>query len=130
VSTDQAEVMQNVANAFHHCGSIDGSFLEAPYYPGLYAYLQTRSPFWELYFLYPRSDAFQMKEIEALQQNNVSLVLLNREAAMDGRAALRIGRTNPMLLQFILTNYRRSNTKLPQDFQLYYDPQKCLNPSF
>jgi hypothetical protein len=130
VSADQAEVMQIVVNAFRHCGSVDGSFLQAPYYPGLYAYLQTRSPFWELYFLYHRSDTFQIKEIDALQQSNVSLVLLNPEAAMDGRTALSIGQTNPILLQFILTNYRHSDAKLPQDFQLYYDPQKCSNPSF
>lgn len=127
ISAPQAEVMKAVANAFHECGSVEGSFFEAPYYPGLYPFLNTKAPLWDLYQLWPRDDEFQLNEIHLLKQNGVSLVLLNRQAALDGDAALRIDHTQPRIVQFIQTQYKRSNAKLPQDFELYFSPQKCVD---
>lgn len=125
VPAQQAAVMRTVEEAFRNCGAHDGAFLEAPYYPGLYAYLNTRAPFRELYYLYPRDEAFQQKHIEAVQQNRVSLVLLNREAAVDGLEKLKIGNTYPKLVDYVLSHYQRSNTKLPDGFELYYSAQEC-----
>ena len=125
VPREQAAVMRTVAKSFHNCGARDGGFLEAPYYPGLYAYLNARAPAWELYYLYPRHEGFQQKHIEAVQRNKVSLVLLNREAAVDGLKGLKIGNTYPRLLEYILTHYQRSDAKLPDGFELYYSAQEC-----
>lgn len=87
--------------------------------------LQTRSPLWELYFLYPRSDEFQAREIEAMQKNKVSLILLNRKAAIDGRADLRIEHTNPKLVAYIVSHYQRSDEALPEGFEIFYSPPQC-----
>jgi hypothetical protein len=125
VTGQQADLMHTVQSAFRNCGSQDGSFLAAPYYPGLYAFLKTRAPFWELYYLYHRSDEFQERHIAALEGDHTSLVLLNREAAVDGRESLRIGHTYPKLVDFILTHYQRMDTNLPEGFELYYLPQGC-----
>jgi hypothetical protein len=125
VEADQAQVMQTIQVAFSECGSRDGTFLQAPYYPGLYPFLKTRAPYWELYYLYPRDNAFQEKHIDALRENNVSLVLLNRKAAVDGIDGLRIDRTYPKLVNYILENYQRSHENLPDGFEMYYSPQAC-----
>jgi len=125
VSAQQARVMKTVEAAFRSCGAIDGSFLEAPFYPGLYAFLRTRAPTWDIYYLWPRSDAVQGREIEILIQNRTSLVLVNKEASFDGKNWLKIGRTNPRLMQYISTEYVRTGTNLPEGFELYTLPGSC-----
>ena len=125
IEADQAQVMQTIQAAFSACGSRDGTFLQAPYYPGLYPFLKTRAPYWELYYLYPRDDAFQEKHIEALRENHVSMVLLNREAAVDGIDGLKIDRTYPKLVNYILEHYQRSHENFPDGFEMYYSPQAC-----
>jgi hypothetical protein len=125
VPAQQAQVMRAVEAAFHTCGAADGSFLEAPYYPGLYAFLKTRAPSWDVYYLWPRSDDVQKKEIEALSENRTALVLLNRDASFDGEEWLKIVDTNPELVGYISANYERTRTILPQGFELDARPQSC-----
>jgi hypothetical protein len=125
VPAPQAQVMRAVEAAFRSCGAADGSFLEAPYYPGLYAFLKTRAPSWDVYYLWPRSDDVQKKEIEALIRNRTSLVLINRDASFDGEEWLKIGNTNPKLVEYILSNYVRTHTILPQGFELDARTQSC-----
>ena len=120
--------MNAVATAFRACGMHDGGFLAAPYYPGLYPFLNTRAPLWDTYFLWPRSDQIQQTEIEALQRSHTSLILLNPEFALNGRESLELARTNPKLVTYIRANYRRSATQLPDGFELYYSPQYCADP--
>jgi hypothetical protein len=110
---------------FEGCGSADGTFLAAPYYPGLYAFLHTRSPVWDLYFLWPRSEGLQQMQINELKNNKVSLILLNRTAAMDAIDALKIDHTYPELVAYITGNFARSQIKLPEGFEIYYSPSQC-----
>jgi hypothetical protein len=99
--------------------------MEAPFYPGLYAFLNTRAPFWDTYYLWPRSDELQQKHIEALVEKHTSLVLINRDATFDKQDWLRIGRTYPKLVDYILEHYQRSHQKFPDGFEMYYSPQAC-----
>ena len=128
VDSQQAQVMKAVLRAFQNCGAVNGSFLAAPYYPGLYAFLGTKSPLWDLYFLWPRNHALQQNEIEALKRNHVSLVLLNRAAAMDGIDALRIDRTYPELVAYITSNFDRSDKNLLEGFEIYDSPWCKISP--
>jgi hypothetical protein len=123
VSSDQAIIMRSVRTAFERCRPHDGGFLEAPYYPGLYAFLKTRAPFWDTYYLWPRSDEFQEKHIEALITNQTSVVLLNRSASFDGQEWLRIDRTYPKVTAYILAHYQSGKPKLPDGFEMYYAPR-------
>ncbi len=127
VPVQQAAVMETVANLFRNCGAHDGGFLAAPYYPGLYAYLGTRSPLWDTYFLWHRPEEIQKTEIAALREYPTSLVLLNAASAMNGREGLKLENTNPNLLQYIVSHYQPSDLKLPGGFELYYSPQECKN---
>jgi hypothetical protein len=78
-----------------------------------------------VYYLWPRSDDVQKKEIEALIQNRTALVLLNRDASFDGQEWLKIGNTNPKLVEYISSEYARTRTRLPQGFELDARPQSC-----
>jgi hypothetical protein len=121
----QAEIMRTVESAFKDCQAGDGGFFTAPYYPGLYAFLNVRSPVWDTYFLWPRSERVQESEIEALERNRTALVLLNREFAINGRESLKLSATNPKLAGYVMTHFKRSSENLPQGFELYFDPRQC-----
>jgi hypothetical protein len=125
VQAEQAEIMKTVATAFRNCGLHDGGFLAAPYYPGLFAFLNTRAPLWDTYFLWPRSEQAQQEDIAALQQNRTALILLNPQFALNGRESLELIQTNPKLVGYIEAHYQRSDIKLPDGFELYFSPQQC-----
>jgi hypothetical protein len=127
IPAEQAEIMHAVAAAFLDCTPHDGGFFAAPYYPGLYAFLQTRAPTWDTYFLWPRSDQLQQAEIEALQRNRTTLILLNPRFALNGRESLELVKTNPRLVEYIKSDYQRSAVRLPEGFELYYAPQYCAD---
>jgi hypothetical protein len=127
VPAEQAEIMHAVAAAFLDCTPHDGGFFAAPYYPGLYAFLHTRAPSWDTYFLWPRTGQLQQAEIEALQRNRTSLILLNPQFALNGRESLKLVKTNPKLVEYIESNYQQSATHLPEGFDLYYSPQYCAD---
>jgi len=128
VPAEQAAIMQTVATAFRDCGPHDGGFLAAPYYPGLYAFLNTRSPSWDTYYLWPRSDQIQQQEIDSLRQSRTGLILLDLKSAINGRESLELVRTNPKVVAYITTHYQPSDIKLPDGFELYFSPQECPSP--
>ena len=128
VPAAQASVMRTVEARFRDCGGRNGGFLEAPFYPGLYAFLNTKAPFWETYYFWSRDEEMQQKHIQALIQNRTALALINRDATFDKQDWLRIGRTYPKLVDYILTHYERVHTSLPDDFELYSLPRECQVP--
>src|SRR5581483_7295596 len=127
VPTEQADLMRTVATAFQGCGARDGGFFAAPYYPGFYAFLNTRAPTWDTYLLWPRNQRTQQNEIESLQRNRTAVFLINNTFAMNGRNTLQLSATNPQLLAYITTQYRASAAKLLAGFDLFYDPAQCKN---
>jgi len=128
VPSAQAGFMNTVEAAFRDCGPHDGGFFAAPYYPGLYAFLNTRAPIWDTYFLWPRSDQVQQSYIDALQRERTRLILLNPEFAINSRENLELVHTNPKLVAYITAQYQRSDIKLPGGFELYYSRSECRNP--
>lgn len=128
VPAEQTEIMNAVAAAFRVCGLHDGGFLAAPYYPGLYAFLNTRAPLWDTYFLWPRSDQTQQQDIDALQRSRTALILINPELALNARESLELVQTNPKLVRYVETHYQRSDIKLPDGFELYFSPEQCEYP--
>ncbi len=125
IPAEQADIMTKTKAAFQACGGKAGSFLEAPFYPGLYAYLNTRAPSWDTYYLWPRDSQIQQQQVQALVANRTALVLLNRTALFDRQDWLRIDRTYPSLVEYILAHYQRSDVSLPDGFELYFSPQRC-----
>jgi hypothetical protein len=120
IDSVQASLMSTVKHEFERCTPRDGGFLEAPHYPGLYAYLHTRAPIWELYFLYQRPVEFQSEEIKSIKKWRPSIVLLNEKATVDGKQSLLLKNTNSSILSYVHAHYSVLDTRsLPGEFQIY-----------
>lgn len=123
VKREQREVIDAVRAAAQRCGLHPGSVIVAPHYAGIYPVLDTRAPFWELYYLYPRDRAFQLQHIDALVRDHTQLALLNLSATVDGRSSLLLTNTYPELVRFIQTRFERIDVPLPPGFALYAQAQ-------
>jgi hypothetical protein len=105
IDSQAASIMQATRQAVKQCGLRDGALLEAPHYPGLYAYMHLRAPIWETYFLYQRLASFQQAEIGDLEKWRPSVVLVNERTTVDGIDALYLKNSNPVLLAYIHDHY-------------------------
>ncbi|MFT5698323.1 MAG: hypothetical protein ACI8ZB_001178 [Desulforhopalus sp.] len=124
IRKSQSTLLDQVKKIAEHCEISDGQFLAAPHFPGIYAYLGLKAPFWEMYYLYQRSPEFQKKHVDAI--SDVRLILLAAGATVDGLERLRLKNTYGVLLDHILNNYRKLNVSgLPKGVALYVDPRSC-----
>ncbi|SKC01142.1 hypothetical protein [Luteibacter sp. 22Crub2.1] len=87
-------------------GSTGRPFFVAPLLPGAYALLGARSPTWEIYTAWNRSDAFQQDEIARLKQARPAFVVVY-DLPLDGREELRYKNTHPLMDQYIKDNFER-----------------------
>ncbi|MYN15032.1 hypothetical protein GSY71_17995 [Pusillimonas sp. TS35] len=94
-------LLRKLANEFAPNGR---SFVVTPFWPGAYALLERRSPTWEIYALFTRSEAFENQEIERIKASNPGFVLVF-DFPLDGREELRFKNTHPLTYQFILENF-------------------------
>lgn len=120
---EDVDVLSTSQDAFRDCGAKAGSFLASPNYPSSYAFLRTRSPFWEVYFIFlrlPRSEEAQANHIESLIRNQTTLIQLNN----GDKRGMRV--VYPKLLDYILSHYQLVKTATPlEGFEMYYMPQLC-----
>jgi hypothetical protein len=80
------------------------TFVVTPFWPGAYAALGRKSPMWENYALFPRSETFQQAEIERIKAANPGFVVV-LDFAIDGRDDLRFRITHPIIEQYIRENF-------------------------
>jgi hypothetical protein len=99
---DSVEDIQRIATRYR---GKDDTVLSVPIWPGLYALLGVKSPVYEIYPLFPRSNAFQQQEIERLIQAKPSIVFFD-DVGVDGRNDMRYGSTHPLMTQYIEQHYR------------------------
>lgn len=104
VEKNQADLLMAVERAMDVCDVGPNEFLAAPHFPGVYAYLNAKAPFWEMYYLYPRSKKFQEAHLEAIA--NTRLMLLAPEATVDGLERLKLKNTYPLLMKHINRHYQ------------------------
>lgn len=120
----QTTILREVKRIADKCNIRDGEFLALPYFPGVYAFLGLKAPFWEMYYLYPRPVEFQRRHIKAI--SNVRLILISPEAAMDGLEKLKLKNTYGILLTHIENSYKKLNpASFPDGVFLYIDPNSC-----
>jgi hypothetical protein len=79
-------------------------FYVTPLLPGSWALLHAKSPTWEIYTPWDRSEAFQLDEIDRLKAANPGFVLVY-DLALDGRNDLRFKNTHPLMERYIRDNY-------------------------
>lgn len=94
------------------------SFVATPFWPGAYALLERRSPMWEIYALFPRSAAFENREIERIKASNPGFVFV-LDLPLDGREELRSRNTHPLTHQFILENFDPVEASQDPAYQIF-----------
>ena len=94
------------------------NFIAAPFWPGAYPLLGRKSPMWEIYALFPRSEGFQQLEIERIKAANPGLILIF-DLALDGRDELRFRNTHPLIHQYILNNFELLPDSSNPAYQIY-----------
>ena len=82
--------------------------LIAPYFPGLYAVLQKRSPLWQIYFLLPYE---QEAMVQDLERKRVNWALVCHHY-VDDRPELAFRQTHTVLWDYLLKNFEPMKTSL------------------
>jgi hypothetical protein len=86
----------------------DRSFIAAPFWPGAYAALTRKSPMWEIYALFPRSEAFERAELERIKAADPGFAVI-LDFPLDGRDALRFRDTHPMIDRYVRNHFEQLN---------------------
>jgi len=94
------------------------SFIATPYWPGAYALLERKSPMWEIYALFPRSQSFEQAEIERIKAADPGFALVF-DFPLDGRDELRFKNTHPLIHQYILDHFEKITASPNPAYQIY-----------
>jgi hypothetical protein len=94
------------------------AFVVTPFWPGSYALLGRRSPMWELYALFPRSERFERREIERMAAAGPGFALV-LDLPLDGREQLRFKNTHPLINQYILENFEPVERSTQSPYHIY-----------
>lgn len=89
-----------------------------PLWPGAYPLLERRSPMWEIYALFPRSETFENKEIERIKTSKLGFAFVF-DLPLDGREELRFRNTHPLIHQYILDNFDPVPNSPNPAYQIY-----------
>jgi hypothetical protein len=109
-------MLKSFVNQFAPNGT---NFVVTPFWPGAYALFRQKSPMWEIYALFPRSENFQRAEIARIKDAAPGFILVV-DIALDKRDDLRFRATHPLIDQFIRENFERVATdNYPAHYQLY-----------
>lgn len=94
------------------------TFIAAPFWPGAYALLERKSPMWEVFALFPRSEAFERKEIERIKASTPGFAFVF-DMPLDGREALRFKNTHPLIYQYVLDHFEPMKVSTNPAYQVY-----------
>ncbi|MGO9374471.1 MAG: hypothetical protein ACLQBD_20565 [Syntrophobacteraceae bacterium] len=104
----------------------EGTFLVAPFWPAFYAVFERKSPTWEIFAAFPRSEAFQQTEIKRISEAAPKFVVIN-DYALDSRDDLRFENTHPSICRYIRQNFEPVEESL-EAIQLYVYRSKPVAP--
>lgn len=94
------------------------NFIAAPFWPGAYSLLDRKSPMWEVYALFPRSEAFEQTEIERIGKAKPGFILVF-DHALDGQDEWRFKNTHPLIYRYIVTNFKKLDEASNSAYQIY-----------
>ena len=104
ISRDSATLIDSARTIDQSLLNRNDQILIVPYYPGLYAVLQRRSPLWEIYFLLPRPITEQEKMVRDLESRQVNWALACHHY-VDERPELAFRNTHSFLWQYLVENF-------------------------
>ena len=99
---DEIDLIQQFGDRYLQDG---GQVYITPFWPGAYSILNTRSPVWEIYAIWPRDEHFQQREIDRLEAAKPAAVLLKKDG-LDGAEERRFRNTHSMMYEYLRKQYR------------------------
>jgi hypothetical protein len=92
----------------------DETLLIAPFWPGAYAMLNLTAPMWDIYAIWPRSDAQQAQDIARIAAAAPRAVIIMNKG-MDDRSELRFSLSHQLVYTYLRETYDqlRDYTTLP-----------------
>lgn len=119
VNASTANLIHSVERIERRVG--DGEqLLIVPHWPGFYPLLQRKSPLWEIYFLFPATEARQREMIRDLEVQKATWIILG-DVPLDGRDELRFRNTHPLLWDYFLGQYQPVQAEgLPDNYQVLH----------
>jgi hypothetical protein len=115
-SANRLRLLKELAGRYSPGGR---SFVVTPFWPAAYAIFSRKSPMWEIFALFPRSEAFQLEEIERIKKANPGFVLV-WDFPLDGNEDLRFRNTHPLIDQFFRSHFDRLPDGDPNSgYQIY-----------
>jgi len=94
------------------------SFIAVPFLPGAYALLDRKSPMWEIFPVWPRSQAFEQAEIKRIKTAMPGFAFV-LDYPLDGRDELRFRNTHPLIHQYILDHFEELASLPNSAFHIY-----------
>lgn len=89
-------------------------FYAGPYLPGAYALAGRKAPVWEIYMIFPASEARQAAEIGRIRAAGIRHAIIKDER-WDYRSDLGLDRTHPLVLAFLRKCLPKAQS-VPPDF--------------
>ncbi len=122
-----ADLLDNVKTMTEQRVRSDEELAIIPHWPGMYCFLQRKSPLKEIYFLLPDAEERQREMIKTLDAKNVKWVILG-DIALDGRDDLRFRNTHNLVWKHLMSEFEPvSVVGLPNNYQLLHKSQNDLN---
>jgi len=92
----------------------DETLFIAPFWPGAYAMLGLKAPMWDIYAIWPRSDALQLRELQRITATAPRAVIIMNKG-MDDRSELRFSLSHRLVYTYLRETYDqlRDYTTLP-----------------
>jgi hypothetical protein len=120
-TASDVRLLRKLANQYARDGQ---SFIATPFWPGAYALLERKSPMWDIYALYPRSQSFEQAEIERIKAADPGFALVF-DFPMDGRDDLRFKNTHPLTHRYILDHFDKIHASPNPAYQIYKAKKKA-----
>jgi hypothetical protein len=114
-TASDVELLRDLSDRYASDGQ---SFIATPFWPGAYALLERKSPMWEIYALFPRSQAFEQAEIQRIKMAKPKFAFV-LDVPLDGRDELRFRNTHPLIHQYILDNFDPLPNSPSPVYQIY-----------
>ena len=94
------------------------SFYVAPSWPGAYALLEQKSPVWENYPLFHRSESFEQAEIKRLEKARLGFAVVF-EFPFDKNESRRFSKTHPHTYEYFSKNFQRIEKPTRRSYEIY-----------
>lgn len=112
-----AKDVQTISDLAEHYAPDAGAILATPFLPGAYAFLERKSPVWEIYALFPHSPEFELQEIERIRRTWPHLVIINKTGP--GGQERAFSKTHPLTQKFIENHYEYRPQLSDAKFRVY-----------